>query len=81
MTTEELGDKLADVFGNVLVRVEGIGDHNYRQTFGDGSERQAFEDKPLCDILTDTLEEVQDAMAYLAFLHIRIEQLLKGISK
>ena len=83
MTTEQLTDRMANIFGTVMVRVEGIGDTQYRQSFGDGTQSQAFEEKPLCDILTDTLEEVQDAIAYLTFLHIRIEGLLKmeGLKK
>lgn len=77
MKTEELTERMAGIFGTVMVRVEGIGEQNYADTFSDGTQLQAFEEKPLCDLLNDTLEEVQDAIAYLTFLHIRVERLLK----
>lgn len=75
MTTEELLDRMATINDKVIARVEGIGDNQYRQSFNDGTELQAFEDKPLNAIMTDTLEEIQDAIAYLMFLHIRVERL------
>ncbi len=74
MTTEELTDKMAGVFNNVFNRVEGIGDHQYANDLG---KSQAFEEKTLAEIFTDTLEEVEDAISYLSFLHIRIQQLMK----
>lgn len=77
MTTEELLDRMVTIHEKVANRVEGIGDHQYSQRFNDGTELQAFEDKPLGDIMQDTLEEVQDAIAYLMFLHIRIDRLKK----
>jgi hypothetical protein len=63
----------------VAIRVEGIGDHQYKQSFNDGTQLQAFEDKPLDKIMVDTLEEIQDAIAYLMFLHIRVERLRKAL--
>jgi len=79
MTTEELLDRMVTIHEKVASRVEGIGDHQYSKTFTDGSNLQAFEDKPLDLIMNDTLEEVQDAIAYLMFLHIRIERLRKAL--
>jgi hypothetical protein len=79
MTTEELLDRMITIHEKVAVRVEGIGDHQYKQSFNDGTELQAFEDKPLDKIMVDTLEEIQDAIAYLMFLHIRVERLRKAL--
>lgn len=79
MTTEELLDRMVTINERVIARVEGIGDNQYRQSFNDGTELQAFEDKPLAGIMTDTLEEIQDAIAYLMFLHIRVERLKKAL--
>lgn len=79
MTTEELLDRMVTINERVIARVEGIGDHQYRQSFNDGTELQAFEEKPLASIMTDTLEEIQDAIAYLMFLHIRVERLKKAL--
>jgi hypothetical protein len=79
MTTEELLDRMITIHEKVAVRVEGIGDHQYKQSFNDGTQLQAFEDKPLDKIMVDTLEEIQDAIAYLMFLHIRVERLRKAL--
>ena len=79
MTTEELLDRMITIHEKVAIRVEGIGDHQYKQSFNDGTELQAFEDKPLDKIMVDTLEEIQDAIAYLMFLHIRVERLRKAL--
>lgn len=79
MTTEELLDRMVLIHEQVASRVEGIGDHQYGRTFTDGTNLQAFEEKPLDLIMNDTLEEVQDAIAYLMFLHIRIERLRKAL--
>jgi hypothetical protein len=79
MTTEELLDRMISIHEKVAVRVEGIGDHQYSKTFTDGSNLQAFEEKPLELIIQDTLEEIQDAIAYLMFLHIRVERLRKAL--
>ena len=79
MTTEELLDRMITINEKVIARVEGIGDNQYRQSFSDGTELQAFEDKPLDKIMVDTLEEIQDAIAYLMFLHIRVERLKKAL--
>jgi hypothetical protein len=79
MTTEELLDRMITIHEKVAIRVEGIGDHQYKQSFNDGTQLQAFEDKPLDKIMVDTLEEIQDAIAYLMFLHIRVERLRKAL--
>jgi hypothetical protein len=79
MTTEELLDRMITIHEKVAIRVEGIGDNQYRQSFSDGTQLQAFEDKPLDKIMIDTLEEIQDAIAYLMFLHIRVERLRKAL--
>lgn len=79
MTTEELLDRMVTIHERVADRVEGIGSNQYSRSFTDGSNLQAFEEKPLELIINDTLEEIQDAIAYLMFLHIRVERLRKAL--
>jgi hypothetical protein len=70
MTTEETLDGMAEAFSKSMDRVSGIGSHQYAL---DLDTRQGFEDKSQQELLKDTMEEIQDAIAYLAFLHIKIE--------
>ncbi len=72
MTTEETVEKMVLAFVNVCNRVERIGADQYSY---DRDTRQKFEDKSQQELLKETLEEVEDAIAYLAFLHIKITEM------
>lgn len=74
MTTEQTLDEVSDIFAKVMERIEGIGSHQYSL---EQDTRQAFQDKSNAAIVRDTLEEIQDAIAYLSFLHIKVEQMLR----
>lgn len=74
MTTDKALDEMTDIFSKVLARVEGTGAEQYSL---ENDTRQAFEDKPNHAIVRDTLEEIQDAIAYLTFLHIKVEAMLR----
>lgn len=74
MTTEQTLDEIADIFAKVMERVEGTGAQQYSLN---EDTRQAFQDKPNDAIVRDTLEEIQDAIAYLSFLHIKVEAMLR----
>lgn len=75
MTTEQLLELMDNTYAKVVKRVDGIGDHNYVDRFNDGSEIQAFEEKTPIQIMKDIEEEIQDAIAYLMFLGIRIQKI------
>lgn len=74
MTTEQTLDGMAEAFANAMDRVEKIGSHQYSM---DSDKHQAFEDKSKEQLLQETLEEVEDAIAYLAFLHIKISGMIR----
>lgn len=75
MTTEQLLELMDTTYAKVVQRVDGIGDHNYVDRFNDGTEVQAFEEKTPVQIMKDIEEEIQDAIAYLMFLGIRIQKI------
>lgn len=75
MTTDETLEKMSRVFNYVDARVGSLGERNYA-----AGGIQAFENKTFPALGQDILEEIQDSIAYLAFLHIRIEKILGDIS-
>lgn len=75
MTTDETLEKMGRVFNYVDARVGSLGARNYA-----AGGMQAFEEKTFPALGQDILEEIQDSIAYLAFLHIRIEKLIKEVS-
>jgi hypothetical protein len=75
MTTDETLEKMGRVYGYVESRVGSLGQRNYVE-----GGIQAFENKPFPTMGQDILEEIQDSIAYLAFLHIRIEKIMKELS-
>lgn len=76
MTTDELLDRMGRIYNLVDSRVGTLGETNYAS-----KGVQSFESKTFPYIGQDILEEIQDAIAYLAFLHIRIEKLVGKISE
>lgn len=75
MTTDELLDRMGRVYNLVDSRVGTLGEKNYAN-----GGVQSFENKTFTYIGQDILEEIQDTIAYLAFLHIRIEKIIKGVT-
>lgn len=74
MTTDDLLKRMLTIFNSVESRVGNLGEQNYAHR-----GHQTFEGKPLTAIGQDVLEEIQDSIAYLTFLHIRIEKIMKGL--
>lgn len=74
MTTDETLDNMAEIFTKVSARVEGIGSHQYSM---DLDTHQAFEYRTNQGIVRETLEEIEDAIAYLMFLHIKVQAMLR----
>jgi len=75
MTTDELLDRMGRVYNLVDSRVGTLGEKNYAN-----GGIQSFEGKQFTSIGQDILEEIQDTIAYLTFLHIRIEKLVGRIT-
>ena len=71
MTTDELLDRMGRIYNLVDSRVGTLGEKNYAN-----GGVQSFENKTFPYMGQDILEEIQDAIAYLAFLHIRIEKMI-----
>lgn len=67
MNLSEYSDATQQVFDKVLGRINGIGAEQYAE-----ATEQRFESRPIEAIVQDTLEEIEDAIAYLAQLHIRL---------
>ena len=75
MTTDELLDRMGRIYNLVDSRVGILGEKNYAN-----GGIQAFEGKTFTYIGQDILEEIQDTIAYLTFLHIRIEKLVDKVN-
>ena len=74
MTSEELAKVIAETIESVKARIMNIGDQQY--SFGD---KQKIEMKTLDEILVDSLEEVDDLLAYISIIRIRLDQLRNGL--
>lgn len=70
ITSEELADRVAVLTSACAQRIEGTGHEQYWR-----GSHQKFERMPLIDLWQETKEELQDLIAYLVMLHIRIERL------
>jgi hypothetical protein len=75
MTTDELLDRMGRVYNLVDSRVGTLGEKEYAN-----GGVQSFEGKTFTSIGQDILEEIQDTIAYLTFLHIRIEKLVNKVN-
>lgn len=71
MTTDETLERMGRVFNHVDARVGSLGARNYAE-----GGIQSFETKTFPALGQDILEEIQDSIAYLTFLHIRIEKIM-----
>jgi hypothetical protein len=74
MTSEELAKVIAETIESVKARIMNVGDQQY--SFGD---KQKIEMKTLDEILVDSLEEVDDLLAYISIIRIRLDQLRNGL--
>ena len=70
MTSEELADQVTACVESLRSRIVGTGDQQYSR----GNE-QSIETKSGGQVLQETLEELDDAIVYLAHLRARLNRL------
>lgn len=70
MTSEELADQVTRCVESLRSRIMGTGDQQYSR----GTE-QSIETKSGEQIVAETLEELDDAIVYLAHLRARLSRL------
>ena len=70
MTSEELADQVTACVESLRSRIVGPGDQQYSR----GNE-QSIETKSGGQVLAETLEELDDAIVYLAHLRARLSRL------
>ena len=70
MTSEELADQVTACVESLRSRIVGTGDEQYSR----GNE-QSIETKSGGQVLQETLEELDDAIVYLAHLRARLSRL------
>lgn len=77
MTSEQFADHVSRIVSALKHRIIGIGTQQYTEPDG----KQRFENRPLEQIVTDALEEVDDLIVYAAQLRIRLEALQRSLPK
>lgn len=70
MTSEQLAKAISHTIENVSNRIVGIGASQY-----DSGNKQKIEDKSPAQVLDEALEELDDCLAYVAWVRIRISKL------
>lgn len=75
MTSEELAKVIAETIESVKARILNVGDQQYSL-----GNKQKIEMKTIDEILLDSLEEVDDLLAYISIIRIRLDQLRNGLA-
>ena len=70
MNSEELANQVTDCVESLRARIMGTGDEQYSR-----GDVQAIELKSNEQLIQETLEELEDAIAYLAVIHARLSVL------
>ena len=70
MTSEEFADEVSEVVFNLRGRILGTGKEQY-----DSAEGQLIETFTERDLITNTIEELDDAIVYLAHLRSRLSKI------
>lgn len=70
MTSEQLAKAIAHVIKSVEKRILGIGASQY-----DNGDKQKIEDKSIAQILDESMEELEDCLAYISVVRIRIQKI------
>ena len=68
LTSEEHADGVQEIVESLRVRILGVGAEQY----DDGSGVQRFEGKPVGQIRTDAVEEIDDLIVYLCQIRMRV---------
>ncbi len=74
MTSEELADQVTKCVESLRSRIIGTGDEQYSR-----GNQQAIETKSGGQVVQETLEELDDAIVYLAHLRARLAGLLEKL--
>jgi hypothetical protein len=72
MTSEQLASQVESVIRSIRERILGTGQRQY-----DRGAEQLIETKTGRELLVDTLEELDDAIVYLAHLRARVNLLIE----
>ncbi|CAB4194590.1 hypothetical protein UFOVP1264_45 [uncultured Caudovirales phage] len=72
MTPSELADEIDGVITHLRSRIEGTGKEQYDQ--GDTQKIETFDD---AEVLINAIEEIDDAIVYLAHLRVRLARAAK----
>lgn len=70
MTSEELAKQIGLTIANVQFRILNIGAQQY-----DLGDKQKIESKSINQITNEALEEIDDLLAYISYIRIRVAQL------
>jgi hypothetical protein len=70
MTSEELSNQVTSLVESLRTRIVGVGDQEYSE-----GDTQKIERKNSKQLLTETREELEDAIVYLAFMHSKLHKL------
>lgn len=70
MTSEELAKQIGLTIANVQSRILNIGAQQY-----DLGDKQKIESKSLEQISNEAIEELDDLLAYISYIRIRVAQL------
>lgn len=70
MTSEELAKQIGLTIANVQSRILNIGAQQY-----DLGDKQKIESKSINQITNEALEEIDDLLAYISYIRIRVAQL------
>jgi hypothetical protein len=70
VTSEQLAKAIMHTIKNVEKRILGIGAAQY-----DAGDKQKIEDKSMEQVLDEALEELDDTLAYISWIRIRVSKL------
>lgn len=70
MTSEELANDVEAIIRSVKERIVGVGKEQY-----DNGDVQRIETKSASDLVAETIEELDDAIVYLAHLRSRLTRI------
>ena len=76
MTSEELAKAIGHTIANVQSRILNIGKEQY-----DLGNVQKIETKSIPKVLDESLEELDDLLAYISFTRIRVARLRASLSE
>ena len=76
MNPSQLADAVTEVMSHLRSRIEGIGASQYSS-----GEKQRIELLPFADLMQEAIEEIDDALVYLATMRFRLSEYVEALSK